>query len=198
MYWRSCIRAGDGSTAGGVVQPRPQQYPRTEYGALAAYEGDPVWCPACNSHGIAKCVQPFRPDTDPGGRQRILDGDLCICKCPEPPRLLARFDNVRVEFNAEEIRRSLPHSAGWVHYKNLGDQFRQSAEALNCGKMFRFVDRDTGALLANRGFVVNDGGVLREGRTNTEGIAVIQQKSGQDVTIHMVFKSPVGEMKFEG
>jgi len=198
MYWRSRIRAGDTTTVGGNVQPKPQIRPETENGEMTAYEGDPVWCLACSTHGMTKCVQPYRVNTDPSGRQRLLDGDLCLCKCSEPPRLIARSDWSRDGFTPAEIWRRMPYCADWVEYAKLGDQFQQDAEALNGGKLFSFVDSETGEPLANRGFVVNEGGVLREARTNKNGIAIIQAALGVEVTIHLVFSSPMGEMKFEG
>lgn len=103
MYWRSFIREGDSLTpGGGKVQPGPQQYPSTCHGKLACYEGDPVYCNACKSWGATKCVPPYRPSTGPDGRQANLDGDLCLCKCPTPPRLKASFDNNRMGF--EELQ----------------------------------------------------------------------------------------------
>lgn len=116
MYWRPYIREGDSLTAsGGLVKPRPQQSPSTYHGKLACYEGDPVFCNTCQSWGVTKCVPPYRPDTDPEGRQANLDGDLCLCKCPTPPRLKASFDNVRMGFEEHEFAR-MPGSEGWLRY----------------------------------------------------------------------------------
>jgi len=104
MYRRSFIRDGDTlAPGGGKVQPKPQQYPSTFGGKLACWEGDPVYCNTCKSRGVTKCVPPYRPYTDPVGRQISLDGDLCLCKCPTPPRLKALFDNAWMGFGGHEI-----------------------------------------------------------------------------------------------
>ncbi len=104
MYKRSFIREGDTLTpGGGKVQPKPQQYPSTYDGKVACYEGDPVYCNTCKSWGVTKCVQPYHPQTDSNGRQANLDGDLCMCKCPTPPRLKALFDNNSMGFEGHEI-----------------------------------------------------------------------------------------------
>jgi hypothetical protein len=113
MYWRPFIREDDGLTpGGGVVKPRPQQYPSTYHGKLACYEGDPVYCNTCKSWGVTKCVPPYRPHTDPEGRQANLDGDLCLCKCPTPPRLKASFDNVRMGLEEHEVA-AMPGAILW-------------------------------------------------------------------------------------
>ena len=112
---RSCIRDGDTTTAGGRVEAKPQQWPVTYGDQHAAFEGDPVWCPACKSHGVTKCVPPLRPNTGPDGRQKNLDGDLCLCKCPTSPRLVARFNNVRVGFSSDEAAR-MAGSGAWLAY----------------------------------------------------------------------------------
>lgn len=119
MHKRSFIREGDSlSPGGGEVKPKPQQYASTYHGKLACYEGDPVYCNACESWGTTKCVPPFRPDTDPNGRQANLDGDLCLCKCPVPPRLKASFDNIYMSFQEHEIL-GMAGSSEWMSYAGM-------------------------------------------------------------------------------
>jgi uncharacterized Zn-binding protein involved in type VI secretion len=115
QFERALIRDGDATTAGGMVQARPQRYPVT-YGddaKHACFEGDPVLCPVCKSTGVTKCVAPFRPHTGPDGRQANLDGDLCLCRCPIPPRLVAQFHDVTMEFEALEVM-NMPSASGWM------------------------------------------------------------------------------------
>lgn len=122
MYKRSFIREGDSlSPGGGEVKPRPQQYASTYHGKLACYEGDPVYCQACESWGTTKCVPPFRPNKDPSGRQANLDGDLCLCKCPVPPRLKASFDNLFMSFQEHEIL-GMTGVGGWMSYAGINPQ----------------------------------------------------------------------------
>ncbi len=115
IFKRAFIRDGDTTTANGTVQARPQQSPVTLDAKHACFEGDPVVCPACKSTGITKCVAPFRRSTGPDGRQANLDGDLCLCKCPTPPRLVARFHNGTMGFAAQEIM-DMPAAAPWMAY----------------------------------------------------------------------------------
>ena len=97
-YW---ICQGDTTTAGGQVQASGYLMPVD--GKSVALEGDPVHCPACHSTGTIQCVAPLRPCTDPTGRQISSDGDVCLCKCPVPPRLKASQRRHGMGFGAEEI-----------------------------------------------------------------------------------------------
>lgn len=122
MYWRPFIREDDSLTpGGGIVKPNPDRYPSTYQGKLACYEGDPVYCNTCQSWGVTKCVPPYRPHTDPEDRQVNLDGDLCLCKCPTPPRLKALFDNVRMGFEEDEIIK-MAGVSGWMSYAGIVPQ----------------------------------------------------------------------------
>ncbi|WP_414441878.1 PAAR domain-containing protein [Burkholderia sp. 22PA0106] len=53
-----------------------------------AYEQDDVWCPACQSIGRIVCYGARLSMKGPAGREAALDGDLCVCQCDVPPRLL--------------------------------------------------------------------------------------------------------------
>jgi uncharacterized Zn-binding protein involved in type VI secretion len=97
--FRAFIREGDTTTANGIIQPPAQSSPVTLDGKNASFDGDPVYCPACKSMGITKCIPPFLPKTAPDGRQQNLDGDLCICGCRIPPKLVARFKNMGMTFD---------------------------------------------------------------------------------------------------
>ena len=158
-----------------------------------AYEGDPVYCNACKSWGVTKCVPPYRPNTDPIGRQANLDGDLCICKCSNPPRLKALFDDYRMHFQAHEIAGMAGSDAWLIH---AGHAPLSKAREKH-GKVFEFKDSETGKLLANRTFVVNDNGAIRKAKTDQDGRAIIEAPAGHSITIHLVFEAPTGEMNFE-
>lgn len=114
---RAFIRDGDTTTARGTVQARAQQWPVTQGNDAkhACFEGDPVSCPACRSVGSTKCVPPFRRSTGPDGRQANLDGDLCVCKCPVPPRLVARHHDSTMGFSADEVL-NMPAASAWMAY----------------------------------------------------------------------------------
>lgn len=197
MYWRACIRDGDTTTVGGKVHARPLPIPST-YGDSrqhACHEGDPVYCPACKSMGVTKCVMPYRPDQCSDGRQLNLDGDLCICKCPSPPRLKALFDSPRVGFETSEIV-SMKGIAGWLLYAGF-TSLPIASPAKKHGKVVEFKDSVTGKLLTNRKLIINDSGTLSYTKTDSKGLAFIEAPAGHIVSIHLVFKSPKGEINYK-
>ena len=85
MIIRYEITLGASTTAGGkVISADPFT---TINGVPVAHEDDQVSCPACNTVGIIKPDGPRLSDTF-SGKQLALSGDLCICKCTPPPRLI--------------------------------------------------------------------------------------------------------------
>jgi uncharacterized Zn-binding protein involved in type VI secretion len=113
QFKRAFVREGDTTTTQGHVGAKPTAIPVMHHGRAAVFEGDPVWCPACDSHGVTRCVQPWRPNTGPDGRQASLDGDLCICRCAVPPRLVARQQNITMGFTIGELV-GRPGIDGWL------------------------------------------------------------------------------------
>jgi len=85
MTVRYKITLGASTTAGGKVTTAPGFF--TIQGVPVAYEDDAVSCPACNTVGVIKPDGPRLGDTF-NGKQVALSGDLCICKCDPPPRLV--------------------------------------------------------------------------------------------------------------
>jgi uncharacterized Zn-binding protein involved in type VI secretion len=81
------IRDGDRTTVNGIVSA-PCRGDKLE-GREIAYEGDPIWCPACNTMGRIACVGTRPRETGAGGRRSALSGDLCLCNCKQPPKLVA-------------------------------------------------------------------------------------------------------------
>ncbi|MBH9396402.1 PAAR domain-containing protein [Pseudomonas aeruginosa] len=80
------ITLGARTTAGGTVTSAWEH--ASIEGKPMAREGDSVFCPACGSAGVIVCVGP-RLDERLETRSTALDGDLCMCRCDPPPRLLA-------------------------------------------------------------------------------------------------------------
>jgi uncharacterized Zn-binding protein involved in type VI secretion len=167
--WRYHIRNGDTTTAHGRVQPKPHLWP-TMYGdELAAYEGDPVWCPACKNYGVTKCVVPYRPDTGPDGRQASLDGDLCLCKCATPPRLIALLHDHRVGFSSSEVI-GMQGAGAWLAY--AGHKIAGSSPyAKNFDLHFRVHNEKNGEPLAYVPYRITlETGLAVEGITDQNGL----------------------------
>ncbi|MEW6759298.1 MAG: PAAR domain-containing protein [Pseudomonadota bacterium] len=85
MTIRYEITLGARTTAGGeVISADP--FLKIDDTAVA-HEGDSVSCPACNTIGVIRPDGPRLSDIS-NGKQVALSGDLCICKCSQPPRLI--------------------------------------------------------------------------------------------------------------
>lgn len=109
-YW---VRNGDTTTAGGEVMATGAHMPVD--GRAMAFEGDPVRCPACNSIGVIKCVPPLRRSTGHAGTQMAVEGDLCMCQCPVPPRLVASQRSYSMGFSAGDIATTAGAAAWLAH-----------------------------------------------------------------------------------
>lgn len=190
MYSRSFIRAHDKTTSNGDIQARSTGVTVGTPPVNVCFEGDPVACPACKSIGITKCVPPYRRSTGPDGRQANLDGDLCICKCISPPRLKASFHNSFMGFESHEIA-AMPGASDWLAYAGFTLGIDPKAKH---GKVFEFKDSVTGDVLANRTFLVKNNGTIHRSKTDSNGRAIIEAPAGHQISIHLVFSSPVSEL----
>lgn len=82
------IVEGDKTTADGVVQPHTGAGATFKWhGKTKSYVGDKVNCPACKSTGIIQ-ASGSRLSFNVHQLMPALDGDLCICKCSPPPKLV--------------------------------------------------------------------------------------------------------------
>jgi uncharacterized Zn-binding protein involved in type VI secretion len=86
MSIRYHITEGATTSAGGKVISASSF--RSIHGARIACEGDAVFCPACKSPGVIELAG-ARLSERVHGKQVALSDDLCRCKCPTPPRLIA-------------------------------------------------------------------------------------------------------------
>ncbi|WP_423382619.1 PAAR domain-containing protein [Burkholderia sp. LMG 32019] len=132
---RYFIREGDKTTAGGTVLDGVPN--NMHHGVLLSYEGARIHCPACNSEGYASKVPPFLP-MKMMGKAPILDGDLCICKCDPPPRLIESQHDRFMSFEAD------PHVAARIAPDRIPLRTVRVFD-----EQFRLIDHDTGRPLAN-------------------------------------------------
>lgn len=86
MAQRFYITLGATTSAGGTVVSAASLMALD--GVPVALEGDAVACPACNGAGLIAADGPRLPARD-AGRLYALSGDLCLCGCEPPPRLVA-------------------------------------------------------------------------------------------------------------
>ena len=82
---RYTITLGATTTVGGKVISASSN--GSINGVTIALEGDSIFCPACKTQGKILCVEPRVPETW-NGKKVALENDLCLCACPNPPRLI--------------------------------------------------------------------------------------------------------------
>ncbi len=87
MTLRFDICEGDTTTAGGKVYASSRD--SLLDGRAVAYEGDPVWCPRCNTTGRILCTARRLTNKGVNGREQALSKDWCLCKCEPKPLLIA-------------------------------------------------------------------------------------------------------------
>ena len=108
---RRIVRNGDKTTAGGtVIAPGTTN---TVMGLQIANVHCQVQCPACNSTGSIQSVPPMPTYFDYNGVRAAFDGDLCMCACPTPPRLLSSLTNWWASSYEAPIA-STPAAADWL------------------------------------------------------------------------------------
>ena len=153
MGTRFYIHVGDTTTSAGKVLTGLST--STWHGLPNAFDGDAVECPKCGSVGQIRTVGSRISSVGSHGRQRALSGDLCLCKCSPPPRLVASQDSAWIDGS---WRAGLP-SAGDV------------AADVSPPADQRFLVRDevTGAPVANRLYRLSYLGGLAQGRTDAQG-----------------------------
>lgn len=83
------IVEGDKTTANGVVQPHIGAGATFKWhGKTKSYVGDKVLCKACQSVGVIE-ASGSRLSFSVNGLMPALDGDLCVCKCSPPLKLIS-------------------------------------------------------------------------------------------------------------
>jgi uncharacterized Zn-binding protein involved in type VI secretion len=110
---RRVARNGDLTTAKGVVIAPGDN--NTVMGRQIALEGDKIHCPACKTTGVIRSAPPS-PEQYHHGTRFAYGGDLCICGCHPPPRIIASVTNwsasnfkVPIELN--------PAAADWLIFE---------------------------------------------------------------------------------
>ncbi|MFM0732409.1 PAAR domain-containing protein [Paraburkholderia sediminicola] len=90
---RLVLCAGDQPETGGYIEPMAVGVPSSIMGHPVAFIGGAAFCNACSSVGvIAKAGGPRRRKHC--GTEIALEGDILLCKCPTPPRMVAATQSI--------------------------------------------------------------------------------------------------------
>ncbi len=198
---RHFILVGDETTAGGKVVEGIASH--TYNGRLTAFEGAQISCAGCKSTGVVRCVAPMRPFVLSNGKQVALENDLCICKCPTPPKLVASQNTAGMEFEGAAAPRALSPSASATLAAKpaLATAAAPSPAApvaatpstaaqpdLHSLK-FQALHPETGQPLENRPYIVTrDDGSQQHGSTDAQGYTdAIDTASPEQVAVHFLF-----------
>ena len=181
MGKRFYIHIGDTTTSAGKVLTGLST--STWHGIPNAFDGDAVECPKCRSVGQIRVVGSRISSVGSHGRQRALNGDLCLCKCNPPPRLVASQDSSWTEGEAGDVvagtragaiagvvsAAAAAFDVSWrAGLPSAGDAGTVDS-ALPADQRFLVRDETTGAPVANRLYRLSYLGGLVQGRTDAQG-----------------------------
>lgn len=89
---RLVLCVGDQPETGGYIEPMTVGVPGSIMGHPVAFIGGTAFCNACSSVGVvAKAGGPRRRKHC--GTEIALEGDILLCKCPTPPRMVAAMQS---------------------------------------------------------------------------------------------------------
>ena len=148
-----------------------------------AYIGDEAYCPECDSVGQiiggAGVSEMYRLlDMVNGGRRQAVGGDMLLCKCPERPRVIARYGRSWIIHDRGDTQKQLAHADA-----PISDAYDQH---------FVLKDERTGRLLADMPYkIVTEDGFELEGRTDSQGrTSKISNDQPITATIHVFEETP--------
>ncbi len=185
MGKRFYIHVGDTTTSAGKVLTGLST--STWHGIPNAFDGDAVKCPKCGIVGHIRVVGSRVPSTGSHGRQRALSGDLCLCRCNPPPRLVASQDSAWTEGVAGDVvaasesaqatgaafagvwRAGLSSAGGSDETGRAAGDESDATEALTADQRFLVRDEASGEPVANRLYRLSYVGGLVQGRTDAQG-----------------------------
>lgn len=181
MGRRFYIHVGDTTTNAGKVLTGLST--STWYGIPNAFDGDAVECPKCHSIGQIRTVGARISSVGSHGRQQALSGDLCLCRCNPPPRLVASQDSAWTEGEAGDVvattRAAATAGAGsgaavafegcWRAGLPSAGEADAADGAPPADQRFLVRDEATGSPVANRLYRLSYVGGLVQGRTDAQG-----------------------------
>ncbi|MDR1064116.1 MAG: PAAR domain-containing protein [Azoarcus sp.] len=194
---RYVITRGARTTANGVVLTGSELCDID--GIPVAREGDLIDCPACNGTGRIRCVGPRIP-SDIEGRQKALEGDLCICGCSPPPKLLAiqslSFQDVEGEPDRgaaavpgsgggqADMASTAMASASASGEPDSGNEFAPPSGS-GYAERFQLTDERTGEALSGVAYCIEVDGERITGRSSAEGFTCwVYSDKPSGISIH--------------
>ena len=182
MGKRFYIHGGDTTTSAGKVLTGLST--STWHGLPNAFDGDAVECPKCHSIGQIRTVGSRISSVGSHGRQRALSGDLCLCKCSPPPRLVASQETAWTEGEAGDVvagtrsrtvagatsAADLAFDGSWrAGLSSAGEVATAADGTLPADQRFLVRDEVTGMPVVNRLYRLSYIGGLVQGRTDAQG-----------------------------
>jgi hypothetical protein len=158
--------------------------------------GDEGHCAKCNSTGVITYgagVSERRRMVDlvNGGRLQAVGGDIVLCKCASPSRIISVHGR---KFKIVDDGGETPVTVAG-NTKDSALPIPRELEKTRYVHWFYVCDAGTGEPLHNRNYVVDVGGVKQSGKTDGQGHAKIETDSTQSVEIHVLFSSPKKALK---
>lgn len=178
---RYYLKRDDRSNAGGVVMEGEPSC--MHYGTPFTYIGAKVFCPACKTTGRIAAKWPRLSDSMMG-REAALEGDICLCACHPPPRMIASQHDSFQEIEVEEKTAARPADAV------QSEPIQTESPAPRYAQRVQVRDSSTGMPLRHQPYRVEVNGAQTYGRTDEEGVATIETDAPSAFRIHIVFAAP--------
>ena len=132
-------------------------------GVRIALEGDQIFCPACKSPGkIALCGT--RIPESWNGKQVALQDDLCLCRCPSPPRLIA-IQSLKCQSVEGGSAISPEAAASLARQQIQSDALKDPKDQI----VLRLIDDYSQQPLASRRYRLEFPSKVVEGQTDSDG-----------------------------
>lgn len=132
-------------------------------GVKAALEGDQVFCPACKSPGKIVLCGTRIPESW-NGKQVALQDDLCLCRCPSPPKLIA-IQSLKCQILDGDSATSPEAAASLARQQMQSDALQDSKDQI----VLRLLDDYSQQPLASRRYRLEFPSKVVEGQTDSDG-----------------------------
>jgi hypothetical protein len=158
--------------------------------------GDEGYCAKCNSSGVITygagvSERKRMVDLVNGGRLQAVGGDIVLCKCATPPRIVAVYGRKFMISDGGDVTPS--GIAG--NAMGATSPVPQKPEKPCHVRWFFVWDAATGEPLRNRNYFADVAGKKHAGKTDAGGYVKIETDGEQPLDVHVVFASPKRALK---